>query len=172
MLFRSRIVGLDFSEPMLRLAQGKRRSVANPGQTSFILGNALCSPFQDAVFDGVITAFVLRNVSDLDLFFSDAFRVLKTGGKLVSVDMFPPSGTLFAQLYGIYFYRLVPWIGRALAKDPGAYGYLSQSVREFHTPEAVSEMIQNAGFGRVMLKKFLNGAVCLHVGEKVANPKP
>jgi demethylmenaquinone methyltransferase/2-methoxy-6-polyprenyl-1,4-benzoquinol methylase len=118
------------------------------------------------VFDGVMTAFVLRNVSDLSIFFGDAFRVIKNGGKLVSLDMFPPSATLFAQMYGLYFYQIVPWIGGILAGDRSAYGYLSQSVRDFHAPEAVSELIHNAGFTRVTLKKYLDGAVCLHVAEK------
>ena len=130
------------------------------------MGSALRAPFKPHTFDGVMTAFVLRNVSDLSIFFSDAFRVLKEGGKLVSLDMFPPSGTVFAHLYGIYFYRIVPWIGGLLTKDRRAYGYLSQSVREFHSPEAVSDFIHGAGFTRVVLKKFLDGAVCLHVAEK------
>ena len=113
-----------------------------------------------------MTAFVLRNVSDLGLFFAEAFRVLRPGGKLVSLDMFPPSKGWFAALYSAYFYRVVPWIGGLLAHDRRAYKYLSDSVRQFHAPEVVAGMIQQAGFGRVTVRKFLRGAVCLHVGEK------
>jgi len=163
---RARIIGLDFSAQMLELAEAKKQSVTNGGKTSFVLGSALRAPFRPDSFDGVMTAFVLRNVSDLSIFFSDAFGVLKEGGKLVSLDMFPPSRSLFAHVYGVYFYRIVPWIGGLLSRDRRAYGYLSQSVREFHSPEAVSDFIQAAGFTRVVLKKFLDGAVCLHVAEK------
>jgi demethylmenaquinone methyltransferase/2-methoxy-6-polyprenyl-1,4-benzoquinol methylase len=163
---RGRFVGLDFSLPMLRLAQAKRSHAAHGDKTTFVLGSALVSPFKDAVFDGVMTAFVLRNVSDLSLFFSHAFRVLKPGGKFVSLDMFPPSKSWFAKFYSLYFYRLVPWIGGLLAQDHSAYKYLSESVRQFHPPETVANLIEQAGFTRVTVRKFLSGAVCMHIGEK------
>ena len=92
--------------------------------------------------------------------------MLKPGGKLVTLDMFPPQQTWFAPFYCLYFYRLVPWIGGLLAGDRPAYRYLSDSVRQFHPPEAVSEMIRHAGFAQVTLRKFLNGAVCMHIAEK------
>lgn len=163
-----RIVGLDFSLQMLKRAQEKKPAAVHGERVSFVLGSALISPFKDDVFDGVMTAFVLRNVSDLSLFFAHAFRVLKAGGKFVTLDMFPPSESWFAKLYGLYFYRIVPWVGGLLAHDRSAYDYLSQSVRQFHSPETIVHLIEEAGFKRVTMRKFLHGAVCLHVGEKSA----
>jgi demethylmenaquinone methyltransferase/2-methoxy-6-polyprenyl-1,4-benzoquinol methylase len=162
----ARIVGLDFSLQMLRLAHEKKLGAVHGERVSFVLGSALMAPFKDNVFDGVMTAFVLRNVSDLSLFFAHAFRVLKPGGKFVSLDMFPPSKSWFSVLYGLYFYRVVPWVGGLLADDRTAYKYLSESVRQFYSPETVVHLIEQAGFKRVGTRKFLNGAVCLHVGEK------
>ncbi|MBI2228783.1 MAG: ubiquinone/menaquinone biosynthesis methyltransferase [Deltaproteobacteria bacterium] len=161
-----RIVGLDFSLEMLKLAQTKRRSLPHGEQTRFVLGSALVAPFRDAVFDGVMSAFVLRNVSDLALFFSQAYRVLRPGGKIVSLDMFPPSKGLFAKFYGLYFYRLVPWIGALLAHDRDAYRYLSESVRTFHSPVMVAEILKQAGFAHITWRRFLCGAVCMHVAER------
>jgi len=161
-----RIVGLDFSLPMLRLAQQKKNNARHGEKVGFVLGSALESPFKDAAFDGVMTAFVLRNVSDLSIFFSHAFRVLKPGGKFVSLDMFPLSRSWFSIFYTLYFYRLVPWIGGLLAHDRNAYQYLSESVRQFYPPEQVAYLIEQAGFKRVTVRKFLNGAVCMHMAEK------
>lgn len=168
------IVGLDFSLEMLRMGQTKKAKYPSGDRTEFVHGSALSSPFKDEVFDGVMTAFVLRNVADLGAFFVQAFRVMKPGGRLVSLDMFPPSKSLFAALYGLYFYRLVPWIGSALARDRKAYEYLSNSVRRFHLPEKVAEMIRDAGFQGVTVRRFLSGAVCLHIAEKpnLAAPRP
>ena len=165
------MVGLDFSLNMLQLAQSKRAAQPCSATAAFVQGSAMASPFKNASFDGAMSAFVLRNVSDLGLFFSEACRVLKPGGKLVTLDMFPPQKNWFAPFYCLYFYRLVPWIGGWLAGDRHAYRYLSDSVRGFHPPEAVSDMIRQAGFTRVSLRKFLNGAVCMHIAEKIgANP--
>ncbi len=162
-----RIVGLDFSLEMLRLAREKKLRAPSLGdRTFYILGSALEPPFKNGAFDAVITAFVLRNIADLNLFFSHAYRLLKPGGQIVSLDMFPPSGAPFSFFYSFYFYRLVPWIGAALARDRSAYQYLSNSVRTFVSPEAVAGLIQQAGFVKIKIRKFLRGAVCLHLGEK------
>jgi demethylmenaquinone methyltransferase / 2-methoxy-6-polyprenyl-1,4-benzoquinol methylase len=162
----ARTVGLDFSYQMLRRAQIKKCSAPYGDKTSFVLGSALRVPFKDGVFDGVMTAFVLRNVSELSLFFAHAFRVLKPGGKFVSLDMFPPSKGWFSAVYALYFYQMVPWIGGLLARDRNAYKYLSESVQSFPPPETIASLIEDAGFQRVTLRRFLRGAVCMHVGEK------
>ena len=137
-------------------------------QTSFIQGSATFSPFKDRVFNGVMTAFVLRNVSDLSLFFTHAFRVLESGGRFVSLDMFPPGKSWFSTLYSLYFYRLVPWIGGLLAHDRSAYRYLAESVENFQPPERIAATLQEAGFKEVRIRKFLNGAVCMHVAQSLA----
>ncbi|MGH7827328.1 MAG: ubiquinone/menaquinone biosynthesis methyltransferase [Candidatus Binatia bacterium] len=170
-LIDGRVIGLDFSSEMLRLAQAKRSTALNGDRAFFVLGNALSPPFKDAFFDAVITAFVLRNLSDLQLFFVNSFRILKPGGKLVSLDMFPPTRGLFCPFYSLYFYGLMPWVGGILAHDRKAYSYLAKSVQKFAPPEAIAELITRAGFERVAVSKFLNGAVCMHIAEK-ASPSP
>jgi demethylmenaquinone methyltransferase / 2-methoxy-6-polyprenyl-1,4-benzoquinol methylase len=161
-----RFIGLDFSLPMLRLAQAKRAKAAHGDSADFVMGSAMFAPFKNTIFDSAMTAFVLRNISDLPLMFTEALRVLKPGGKFVSIDMFPPAASWFARLYSIYFYRLMPRIGGFLSHDPKAYRYLSDSVREFHSPEQVSEFLETAGFHQVRLEKFLGGAVCMHIAIK------
>ena len=163
-------IGLDFSARMLWLAQEKKFRARHGDKIHFVLGSALVAPFHDAVFDGVMTAFVLRNVSDLTLFFANAFRVLKPGGKFVSLDMFPPTEGWFSLLYGLYFYHLVPWLGELLAGDRHAYKYLSESVKQFHSPERIADIMRDCGFERIAMQRFLNGAVCMHVAEKSNSP--
>lgn len=165
---QGRIVGLDFSLAMLRLAQEKKRRTPEGDRTLFILGSALAPPFKAEAFDAVMTAFVLRNITDLGLFFQHAYRLLKPGGKLVSLDMFPPSLFPFSFFYSFYFYRLVPWIGAALARDRSAYRYLSDSVRRFDPPETIAGLIRQTGFEEIGTQKFMSGAVCLHIGKKPA----
>jgi len=161
----AKIFGLDFSLEMLRLAQKKKEDYYG-NKIVYILGTALDPPFKNDAFNAVMTGFVLRNIPDLALFFLQAFRVLKPGGRLISLDMFPPTNAPFSFLYSLYFYRLVPWIGASLAHDRNAYQYLADSVRTFDPPETVASMIQQAGFVGVRIERFLKGAVCLHIGEK------
>lgn len=161
-----RFIGLDFSLPMLRLARAKRVKALYGASAAFVMGSAMSAPFKSEIFDSAMTAFLLRNVSDLPLMFTESVRVLKPGGTFVSIDMFPPAASWFARLYSIYFYRLMPRIGGLLSNDQKAYRYLSDSVRHFHSPEQVSQFLQAAGFHPVRLQKYLGGAVCMHVAIK------
>src|SRR5258706_2917362 len=163
---KARIIGLDFSMQMIRLAQTKRAEAKFGSSTAFIQASAMSAPLQSEVFDGAMTAFVLRNISDLSFFFAEAFRVLKPGGKFVSLDMFPPTAGWFATLYAIYFYRIMPWIGGLISRDRNAYQYLSDSVRNFHSPEAVAGMIKNLGFIYISLRKIFYSAGFIHLAEK------
>jgi demethylmenaquinone methyltransferase/2-methoxy-6-polyprenyl-1,4-benzoquinol methylase len=166
-----RIVGLDVSEEMLKLARSKRCRVTNGEKAQFVQGSAMLVPFKDGVFDAVMTAFVLRNVSDLSLFCAHAFRVLKGGGRFVSLEMFPPSNNWFSAFYSLYFYRFMPWLGGVLAGDYHAYKYLAESVEHFCPPERISSLLEQAGFQRITIRRFLNGAVCMHAAEK-PDPSP
>lgn len=159
-------VGLDFSPRMLQRARAKQGGFAFDACTGFVLGSAMFAPFKDDSFDGAMSAFVLRNVSDLTLFFAESLRVLKPGARFVSVDMFPPETGWFSALYSIYFHRLMPRIGALLARDRDAYQYLSDSVRRFHPPEHVTTLIEQAGFKPVTVRKYLRGAVCMHIADK------
>jgi demethylmenaquinone methyltransferase/2-methoxy-6-polyprenyl-1,4-benzoquinol methylase len=80
--------------------------------------------------------------------------------------MFPPTKSWFSLIYCLYFYQIVPWIGGVLAGDRRAYKYLSDSVRGFHSAETVATIIHDAGMGPVTVRRFLCGAVCMHVAEK------
>ena len=159
-----RFVGLDFAPAMLRLARAKRKKTGN--NPEFVLGSAMIAPFKGNVFDSAVTAFVLRNVSDLSLLFAEAYRVLRPGGKFVSLDMFPPRAKWFSPIYGFYFHRFMPRVAAWVAHDRQAYRYLSESVRRFHSPEHVADLIRQSGFEEVTIRRFLTGAVCMHTGRK------
>ena len=163
---QGRVFGLDFSAGMLRHAEIKRHKLVQGEKTAFILGSALAAPFGDETFEAIVTAFVLRNISDLNQFFMESYRLLSPGGRLATLDMFPPTRGFFSYLYSFYFYRLVPWIGAGLASNKTAYRYLSDSVREFNPPETIAELIRQAGFIEVRIERFFKGAVCLHVAQK------
>jgi demethylmenaquinone methyltransferase/2-methoxy-6-polyprenyl-1,4-benzoquinol methylase len=158
------VVGVDISEMMMRSAIQK--SARQPGNAAFVLATGLRLPFLSETFDAAMTAFVLRNVSDLGLFFREAHRVLKTGGRFLSIEMFRPTGKFFAPIYLFYFYQLIPLIGGLIGTHRPAYRYLAESLKGFETPDRVTTILEQEGFREVRVTRVLGGAVCFHLAMK------
>ena len=162
----ARVVGLDFSRPMLIHAREQTARAGHEGRAAYVLAHALAAPLQNESFDAVMSAFVLRNVGDLESFFRESYRVLKPGGRMASLDMFPPPQGLFSRLYWFYFGKVMPRIGSVVSGDPAAYRYLSDSVRSFVSPATLAATIASAGFVETRTVPYLRGAICLHLAAK------
>ena len=153
-----RVVGLDFSEPML--ARARKKS----GAIEWVQGDALALPFEDGAFDAATVGFGVRNLADLEGGLRELARVLRPGGKLAVLEITRPRG-LLKPFFRLWFDVLVPFAGRVL---PGgkAYTYLPASVRRFPGPDDLSALLERAGFEDVRYRLLGGGSVALHVGKR------
>lgn len=161
-----RIVGIDFSFPMLR--RGKEK-VARSGRGNFIrllYGDALHLPFADSVFDGITIAFGLRNLTDPLRGVQEMARVLKPGGRLAILEFATPSRSWLRSLYLFYFLRLLPWVGGCISGNPQAYRYLPESVLHFPEREALGGLFKEAGLEYVTYRNLTGGIAVLYSGSK------
>ena len=160
-----RVVGCDFSEPMLELA---RRKSGNEGlPVEFGWADALDLPYGDASFDAVTIGFGARNLADLERGISEMSRVLRPRGRLVILEITRPQRQPLAGFYSFWFDRLVPVLGN-LAGDPEAYSYLPDSVRTFPEPERLAGMLDAAGLTEVRWLLLAGGIVAIHSATKPA----
>jgi len=142
-----RVIGADFSRPMLLKAPAKAR---RRGRTLPLAeADALALPFRDGVFDALTIAFGARNFEELDPGLREMARVMKPGGRMVLLEFSRPSGSFFGRLYRVYFGRVLPLVGRIVSGDTHAYGYLPASVAEFPPPPALTARLEAAGFGEI-----------------------
>jgi demethylmenaquinone methyltransferase/2-methoxy-6-polyprenyl-1,4-benzoquinol methylase len=153
-----RVVGLDFSEPMLERARKKS------GAIEWVQADALALPFEDASFDAATVGFGVRNLADLEGGLRELARVLRPGGRLAVLEITRPKGPL-KPFFRLWFDVLVPFAGRVL---PGgkAYTYLPASVRRFPGPDDLSTLLERAGFDDVRYRLLGGGSVALHVGTR------
>lgn len=157
-----RVVGCDFSEPMLDLAREK--AVAGGiASIRFEWADALDLPYDEGRFDAVTVGFGVRNLSDLDRGLAEMRRVLRPGGRLVILEITQPQRPPLSTFYSLWFDRVVPILGR-VAGDPEAYSYLPESVRGFPNPRGLAAKLDGAGLERIRWTVLAGGIIAIHSG--------
>ena len=151
----ARVVGVDFALPMLRAAPRGLRLAAADG---------LRLPFADRRFDAVTSAFVLRNLADMQAGIAEQVRVLRPGGQLLVLETTPGPAGLLGVLIRLYFRRGVPLLGGLITGDAAAYTYLPESTVAFVEPERLASLMREAGLRDVVVKRLGFGAVALTRG--------
>ena len=160
-----RVVGCDFSEPMLELARRKSGEEGLP--VEFGWADALELPYGDEGFDAVTIGFGARNLADLGRGLGEMARVLKPGGRLVILEISRPQREPLASFYSLWFDRVVPVIG-SFAGDSDAYSYLPHSVRTFPEPESLAAMMDEAGLREIRWLLLAGGIIAIHSARKLA----
>jgi len=122
-------------------------------------------PFPDNYFDCVIVAFGLRNMTHKDRALAEMQRVLKTGGRLLVLE-FSKVWQPLSKAYDAYSFKLLPLMGKLLAKDAESYQYLAESIRMHPDQETLKQMMVDAGLSKVDYYNLSAGVVALHKGYK------
>ena len=158
--FRGQVVGADFVAPMLQLGRDKA------GRLAPVAADALELPFADALFDGAMVGWGVRNLVDLDAGLAEAARVLRPGARLVILEMALPPQPLLRRAYEFYFRRVLPWIGRRISKHTTAYTWLPASTFAFPQPPELARRLRGQGFREVSYQLFMGGVCALHVATR------
>ncbi len=120
----------------------------------------------DSAYDVYTVAFGIRNVTDRNKAFREAFRVLRSGGRLFCLEMSKVQLPIFREVYDWYSFKLVPAMGDIFAKDKETYKYLVESVKMFPNQEELRQMILNVGFKSCTYQNLSGGIVALHQAIK------
>ncbi len=156
-----KLLGADFSHPMLQRAQKK-----SAGTTlRWVEADALRLPFPDAQFDLVTSAFGFRNLADYDAGLREIARVLRPGGECGILDFGEPRG-IVGKVYRIYFKHLLPVIGTLVSRVKGPYSYLPASVERFPQPAEMLDRMRRAGFRDASWMPYTFGIAGLYRAKK------
>ena len=158
---------LDLTEPML--IEGRKRAEAEQLETSldWVVGDAMSLPFDDNSFDVYTISFGIRNVTRPAEALSEAFRVLRPGGRLMVLEFSQIPNDLMQKVYDLYSFNIIPRMGQAIAGDRDSYQYLVESIRQFPDQETFLQMVRDAGFENAKYRNLSMGIACLHSGWKI-----
>lgn len=157
------VVHTDINPSML--GQGRERLL----DLGVVLPTSVCDaeqlPFGDEAFDRVCVAFGLRNMTHKEIALAEMLRVLRPGGKLLVLE-FSKVAPPLTKAYDWYSFKVLPFLGKWVAKDAGSYRYLAESIRMHPGQEELKQMMKQVGFRHVDVHNMSAGVVALHVGIK------
>jgi demethylmenaquinone methyltransferase/2-methoxy-6-polyprenyl-1,4-benzoquinol methylase len=160
------VVATDFSERMLERARAKaatRSSGVGEVTLRFEIANALSLPYPDAHFDAATVGFGVRNFSDPERGLGEMRRVVRTGGRVVVLEITAPHRPPLSTFFRLWFDRAVPALGRVAGEDR-AYSYLPDSVKRFRGPRDLAELMWRCGLRDIRYVLTAGGIIALHVG--------
>lgn len=126
--------------------------------------NAEQLPFASRTFDCVTIAFGLRNVTHKERALAEMRRVLRPGGRALVLE-FSRVAKPLAPAYDWYSFKVLPRLGRLVARDAASYRYLAESIRMHPDQETLKALMEQAGFDRVEYHNLSAGVVAVHVGR-------
>ncbi|MBP3482761.1 MAG: bifunctional demethylmenaquinone methyltransferase/2-methoxy-6-polyprenyl-1,4-benzoquinol methylase UbiE [Alistipes sp.] len=161
-----RILGVDISEQMLRIAADKISERGLDERITLQAGDAEHLELSEGGLDVATVAFGVRNFENIDAGLRELHRVLKTGGHLAILEFSTPDNRFVRAVYERYSHKILPRIGQLISRDRQAYDYLPESVDEFPSPERFTEMLRAAGFRSIETHRQSFGIARIYTAEK------
>lgn len=161
-----KVTGIDISGKMLEMGRKKIMKLGLEKKIELINGDSENIPFEDNSFDMVMVAFGVRNFSNRLAGLKEMTRVLRKDGILMILEFSKPRGRLFSLLFGFYFFKILPVIGRIFSGHGVAYRYLPESVDNFPGRDEFMLMMKESGLGNISCLEFTGGIVSMYTGRK------
>ncbi len=157
-----RVAAADLTLGMMKVG----REYAKEDQVGWCCADALDLPFHDKTFDAVTSGYLVRNVPDINKSFSEQFRVVKPGGRVVCLDTSPPPDNLMKPFVMLHLKVIIPILGGLVSGKWDAYRYLPKSTRSFKTPEELAQIMDSLGFTDISYHRYMFGTIVILKGTR------
>ncbi|MGI9059915.1 MAG: ubiquinone/menaquinone biosynthesis methyltransferase [Ktedonobacteraceae bacterium] len=160
------MIGMDITPEMLALGRSKIARLGLQDRIELRVGDAEHIDLPANSVDGCCSAFMVRNLADIQQGFREMLRVVRPGGRVVCLEISHPRGKIFGSLFHFYFYRLAPLFGTIIGKAFEEYNYLPHSLTHFPDAPTLQTMMEEIGWHDVHFYRLNGGIVTVHVGTK------
>ena len=152
----------DLTESMLQAGAQRAEAESMASRLEWVVGDAMALPFADNSFDVYTISFGIRNVTRIPDALSEAYRVLRPGGRLMVLEFSQLPNPALQWAYDRYSFNVIPVMGQIVAGDRDSYQYLVESIRRFPDQDRFLQMIVDAGFGQAKYRNMTMGVAALH----------
>ena len=158
----SRIACVDPNKGMISKGKEKLSKFKN---INWIISPAEKIPLSDNLFDFYTISFGLRNTANIDKALSEAYRVLKPGGRFLCLEFSKIQNTNLETLYKNYS-KIIPSIGKFVVGEKQPYEYLIKSIEDFLNQEELIDAMVKNNFKKCTYRNLSGGIVSIHSGWK------
>jgi len=161
--YNGEVYCLDENKEMLNINKKKFKDFSN---IKWFCNNAEKLPFKDNYFDYYTISFGIRNIENINNCISEAFRVLKPGGRFLCLEFSKVKNDFLNKFYQTYS-KSIPIMGKLIVGKTEPYEYLVSSIENFYDQKELLEKIKKQGFINTSYRNLNAGVVAIHSGWKV-----
>tara|TARA_Y100000590_G_scaffold330670_1_gene375685 strand:- start:189 stop:896 length:708 start_codon:yes stop_codon:yes gene_type:complete len=159
----SKILCVDPNKKMI--SEGKKK-LFKFKNIKWKIGNAEKLNVPSNTFDFYSISFGLRNTKNLDKSISEAYRVLKNGGKFLCLEFSKIENQNLELIYKNYS-KIIPMIGKLVVGDEKPYEYLIKTIEKFPNQEELLSIMKKNKFENCKYRNLSGGIVAIHTGWKI-----
>ena len=133
---------------------------------NWIVAHAEKLPIPDNTFDFYTISFGLRNTKKIKKTLSEAYRVLKPGGRFLCLEFSKIENSNLEFAFKNYS-KLIPLIGSLIVGEKEPYEYLIKSIESFINQEELVSLMKENNFEKCSYRNLSGGIVSIHSGWKL-----
>tara|TARA_Y100001970_G_scaffold270523_1_gene364530 strand:+ start:51 stop:755 length:705 start_codon:yes stop_codon:yes gene_type:complete len=157
------ITCVDPNEKMIKKGKEKLNEFKN---LNWIISSAEKLPLSDNLFDFYTISFGLRNTKNLDKTLSEAFRILKPGGRFFCLEFSKIQNSSLNFIFKNYS-KIIPSIGKVIVGEKKPYEYLIKSIENFINQDELIDLMKKNNFKKCTYRNLSGGIVSIHSGWKI-----
>ena len=158
----SHITCVDPNKGMIKKGKEKLNKFPN---LNWVIASAEKLPLKENMFDFYSISFGLRNTKNLNKALSEAYRILKPGGRYLCLEFSKIQNSSLNFVYKNYS-KLIPAIGKLVVGEDEPYKYLTKSIENFVNQEELINLMRENGFKKCTYRNLSGGIVSIHSGWK------
>ncbi len=159
----AKILNIDPNIKMINEGKKKLKKFKN---INWKIGSAEKLDIPNNTFDFYTISFGLRNTKNLNKSISEAYRVLKKGGRFFCLEFSKIENSNLEFFYKNYS-KIIPIIGKYVVGDSKPYDYLLKSIDEFVNQEELIDIMKNNKFENCNYRNLNGGIVAIHSAWKI-----